>query len=247
MLRDMKIGEWDTLGRARALLVHQLGDVGATEYAAYVVLNEDTGRLKVTWHHNHWVERVIERMPRVRFGQVHVFNNYFASPDNNYCVRAGRGARLRADDRAAWDGAARDGAAAGRLDGERLWTAREEPVPQHGILDHEEQVGGVAPRFGLPMRDAQPVLQERPRGPTILAMGIRIARRKTAGHGAAQWRLLLPAEAVSSPLSHAPARGRAEPSIAFSAILPENPSLTTTSNGSAAASSSAAATLKEQV
>jgi pectate lyase len=50
---------------------------------------EDTGRLKVSFHHNWWAERVIERMPRVRFGQVHVFNNYFASPGNNYCVRAG--------------------------------------------------------------------------------------------------------------------------------------------------------------
>lgn len=43
----MKIGEWETLGRARALLVHQLGDIGATEYAAYVSLNEDTGRLRI--------------------------------------------------------------------------------------------------------------------------------------------------------------------------------------------------------
>jgi pectate lyase len=50
---------------------------------------EDTGRIKVTFHHNWWAERVIERMPRVRFGQVHVFNNYFASAGNNYCVRAG--------------------------------------------------------------------------------------------------------------------------------------------------------------
>ena len=33
-------------------------------------------------------------MPRVRFGQVHVFNNLFAAPGNNYCVRAARGARL---------------------------------------------------------------------------------------------------------------------------------------------------------
>jgi pectate lyase len=56
--------------------------------------SEDTGRIKVTFHHNWWAERVIERMPRVRFGQVHVFNNYFSSQNNNYCVRAGRNAAL---------------------------------------------------------------------------------------------------------------------------------------------------------
>lgn len=56
--------------------------------------SEDKGRLKVSFHHNWWGERVIERMPRVRFGQVHVFNNYFASPGNNYCVRAGSGASV---------------------------------------------------------------------------------------------------------------------------------------------------------
>jgi pectate lyase len=56
--------------------------------------SEDAGRLKVTFHHNWWAERVIERMPRVRYGQVHVFNNYFSSSGNNYCVRAGRNARL---------------------------------------------------------------------------------------------------------------------------------------------------------
>ena len=55
---------------------------------------EDAGRLKITFHHNWWADRVIERMPRVRFGQVHVFNNYYSSVDNNYCVRAGRGAQL---------------------------------------------------------------------------------------------------------------------------------------------------------
>jgi pectate lyase len=55
---------------------------------------EDTDRLKVTFHHNHWAEGVVERMPRVRFGQVHVLNNYFHAQGNNYCVRAGRGAQL---------------------------------------------------------------------------------------------------------------------------------------------------------
>jgi len=36
----------------------------------------DIGKLRVTLHHNVFA-RVIQRMPRVRFGQVHVFNNYY--------------------------------------------------------------------------------------------------------------------------------------------------------------------------
>ena len=49
---------------------------------------EDAGKLRVTFHHNWWSTLCVERMPRVRFGRVHVFNNYFNSPGNNYCVRA---------------------------------------------------------------------------------------------------------------------------------------------------------------
>lgn len=56
--------------------------------------SEDDGRLKVTVHHNWWAEGVTERMPRVRFGEVHSFNNYFSSAGNNYCIRAGRNAHI---------------------------------------------------------------------------------------------------------------------------------------------------------
>lgn len=39
-------------------------------------LTQDEGALKVTLHHN-WFERTKERTPRVRFGEVHVYNNLF--------------------------------------------------------------------------------------------------------------------------------------------------------------------------
>jgi len=48
----------------------------------------DVGKEHITIHHNWWGDRIAERMPRVRFGDVHVFNNYFNSPGNNYCIRA---------------------------------------------------------------------------------------------------------------------------------------------------------------
>lgn len=47
MLRDVKIGQWDNLGRSRGLIQRQLGELSATEYASYVVVNPDTGRLRV--------------------------------------------------------------------------------------------------------------------------------------------------------------------------------------------------------
>lgn len=43
----MKIGEWDSLGRARAILQRHLGELGAAEYAAHVELNPENGRLRV--------------------------------------------------------------------------------------------------------------------------------------------------------------------------------------------------------
>jgi len=60
---------------------------------------EDTGHLRVTWHHNWWSTLCIERMPRVRFGQVHSYDNYFNASINNvvtnhYVARAAIGSQL---------------------------------------------------------------------------------------------------------------------------------------------------------
>lgn len=49
----------------------------------------DRDKLKITMMYNWWAPGCVERMPRVRFGQVHVVNNYFSSRQASYCVRAG--------------------------------------------------------------------------------------------------------------------------------------------------------------
>lgn len=50
---------------------------------------ENSGRLNVTFHHNWWSDLSHGRMPRVRFGKVHVFNNYYSIPNHDgYCIVA---------------------------------------------------------------------------------------------------------------------------------------------------------------
>jgi pectate lyase len=53
----------------------------------------DIGRLKTTLHHN-WFDSTVQRHPRVRLGEVHIYNNYFyninagsnASADEGYGI-----------------------------------------------------------------------------------------------------------------------------------------------------------------
>jgi len=47
----------------------------------------DLGFLHVTFHHCWYDQLCTERLPSVRYGRVHVYNNYFSAVGNNYCVR----------------------------------------------------------------------------------------------------------------------------------------------------------------
>jgi pectate lyase len=54
---------------------------------------EDAGHLRVTLHHNAWLDGVLGSMPSARFGDVHVFNNFYASPGSP-AITAALGSRL---------------------------------------------------------------------------------------------------------------------------------------------------------
>ena len=50
----------------------------------------DRDRLHVTIHHAWFDNGCTERLPRVRFGHVHCYNNYYGSTGTNYCIGLGR-------------------------------------------------------------------------------------------------------------------------------------------------------------
>ena len=69
-------------------------------------VRQDDGKLRVTLHHNHWVD-LGERTPRVRWGRVHVVNNLFevraaSAYPYGYSLGVGVGSRLFSEHNA-WD------------------------------------------------------------------------------------------------------------------------------------------------
>lgn len=55
----------------------------------------DRGKLHVTMHHNWYDAGCKQRMPRVRFGQVHCYNNYYAASGSDYCVGVGNESQIK--------------------------------------------------------------------------------------------------------------------------------------------------------
>lgn len=55
---------------------------------------DDRNKLNTTFQYCWWGNGCRERMPRVRFGKIHLLNNYFSSSVANYCARAGEEANI---------------------------------------------------------------------------------------------------------------------------------------------------------
>lgn len=57
----------------------------------------DEGKLHVTMHHCWFAEKCQSRMPRVRYGHVHIYNNYYSCEGNNYCIGTGFKSHVRVE------------------------------------------------------------------------------------------------------------------------------------------------------
>ena len=66
----------------------------------------DEGKLNVTLHHNYF-HNLVQRVPRVRFGKVHVYNNYYQSDNKNseysysYSLGVGKNSKIYAENNVA--------------------------------------------------------------------------------------------------------------------------------------------------
>jgi len=49
---------------------------------------DDLGRFHITFHHNWFGSLCWQRMPSVRYGRVHIYNNYYDCLGNLYCIRS---------------------------------------------------------------------------------------------------------------------------------------------------------------
>jgi pectate lyase len=58
---------------------------------------EDSGHLNVTFDHVWWADNVAQRMPRVRFGKVHVVNSLYSASGNDNGVGVGVDCNIRVE------------------------------------------------------------------------------------------------------------------------------------------------------
>ena len=58
---------------------------------------EDSGHLNVTFHHVWWADNVDQRMPRVRFGKVYVFNSLYTAVGDTACIEVGVSCNVRSE------------------------------------------------------------------------------------------------------------------------------------------------------
>jgi len=49
---------------------------------------DDLGKLHITFHNNWFGTFCWQRIPSVRYGRVHIYNNYYNCPGNLYCIRS---------------------------------------------------------------------------------------------------------------------------------------------------------------
>jgi pectate lyase len=60
-------------------------------------VTSDAGHLNVTWHHDWWADNVNQRMPRVRFGKVQVFNSLYTAVGDSACIEVGVSCNIRSE------------------------------------------------------------------------------------------------------------------------------------------------------
>ena len=58
---------------------------------------ESEGHLNTTFANNWWDSGCMERCPRVRFGKVHIVNNYYTNTDNHYAIGYGYKSNIYAE------------------------------------------------------------------------------------------------------------------------------------------------------
>jgi pectate lyase len=65
------------------------GDSGHRFSNLFAASDTDSGNYRITFHHVFWADNIRQRMPRGRFGQIHIFNSLYASAGNDYCISSG--------------------------------------------------------------------------------------------------------------------------------------------------------------
>lgn len=78
--------DWVTVSWCRFFYTSNLGNNNRVSLVGNTDSSGDEGTLHVTFHHNWFGSMCMQRIPSVRYGRGHIYNNYYNCPGNLYCI-----------------------------------------------------------------------------------------------------------------------------------------------------------------
>ncbi|HOK96783.1 MAG TPA: hypothetical protein PKW71_11720, partial [Anaerohalosphaeraceae bacterium] len=78
--------DWITVSWCKFFFTYRNSNNNRVSLVGNTDSSGDEGTLHITFHHNWFGDLCMQRIPSVRYGRAHIYNNYYNCPGNLYCI-----------------------------------------------------------------------------------------------------------------------------------------------------------------
>lgn len=86
LLDAARRSDWITVSWCKFFFTYRNANNNRVSLVGNTDSSGDEGTLHITFHHNWFGDMCMQRIPSVRYGRAHIYNNYYNCPGNLYCI-----------------------------------------------------------------------------------------------------------------------------------------------------------------